>query len=274
MLLYEPSVAGVIVAALFGLCIGSFLNVVIVRRGHDDWQRRQGLGGRSACPKCGREIRWYENLPLVSWVALRGRCRGCREPISWRYPLVEALTAGLWAVVAATADGVPELVTGIVLLTVLVPVTFIDLELRIIPDEVNFAAIFLGFSCSLGFGPRDRFASGPDRWWIEVLLASLGAAAFLLLPALLTRGRGMGAGDVKLVLALGAFLGAPVAVGLMAGFLLALVPSIVLIAVRGLRAGRKSKIPFGPFLAMGGAVGWFWGPQVLDWYLHGFGNQS
>jgi leader peptidase (prepilin peptidase)/N-methyltransferase len=264
---YEPTVAGVIVAALFGLCIGSFQNVVIVRRGHDDWQQRRSLGGRSACPRCGHEIRWFENIPLISWLALRGRCRSCGEPISWRYPAVEALTAGLWAAVAATADGIPDLVTGFVFVSVLIPVTFIDLELRIIPDEVNFAAIFLGFACSLGFGPNDRFASGAEWWWLEVLLASAGAAVFLLLPALLTRGRGMGAGDVKLVLALGAFLGAPVAVGLMAGFLIALVPSVFLILARGMQAGRKSKIPFGPFLAMGGVVGWFWGPQALDWYL-------
>jgi leader peptidase (prepilin peptidase)/N-methyltransferase len=265
---YEPTVAGVIVAALFGLCIGSFLNVVIVRRGHDDWRERRSLDGRSACPRCGHEIRWFENIPLLSWLALRGTCRGCGEPISWRYPLVELLTAGLWAAVAATAAGIPELVTGAIFLSVLIPVTFIDLELRIIPDEVNFAAIFLGFACSLGFGPQARFLAGREWWWLEVLLASIGAAIFLLLPAILTRGRGMGAGDVKLVLALGAFLGAPVAVGLMAGFVVALVPSVVLIARRGMRAGRKSKIPFGPFLAIGGAIGWFWGAQALDWYLN------
>jgi leader peptidase (prepilin peptidase)/N-methyltransferase len=265
---YEPTLAGAAVAAFFGLCIGSFLNVVIVRRGHDDWQQRRSLGGRSACPKCGREIRWYENIPLLSWIALRGRCRGCREPISWRYPLVELLCALLFAAVALTSEGIPELVTGAIFLAVLIPVTFIDLELRIIPDEVNFAAIFLGFACSLGFGPRPRFAAGAEWWWLEVLLAAVGAAAFLLAPTLLTRGRGMGAGDVKLVLALGAFLGAPVAVGLMAGFLIALIPSMFLIVRRGVSAGRKSKIPFGPFLAMGGAVGWFWGPQVMDWYLN------
>src|SRR5690606_9365122 len=120
----------------------SFLNVVIVRRGHGDWQQRRSLGGRSACPRCGREIRWYENLPVLSWLALRGRCRGCGQPISWRYPAVELLTGLLWAAVAATADGIPELVTGVVLVSVLIPVTFIDLELRIIPDEVNYAAIW------------------------------------------------------------------------------------------------------------------------------------
>ena len=264
---YEPTILALIAAAAFGLCVGSFLNVVIVRRGHEDWQQRRSLDGRSACPKCGREIRWYENVPLLSWLALRGKCRGCGQPISWRYPAVELLTALLWLAVAATADGIPELVTGIVFLTVLVPVTFIDLQLRIIPDEVNYAAIWLGFACSLGFGPRERFVAGAQWWWLEVIMAAFGAATFLLLPTLLTRGRGMGAGDVKLVIALGAFLGAPVAVALMAGFLAALVPSIVLIAARGMQAGRKSKIPFGPFLAIGGVVGWFIGPEALDAYL-------
>lgn len=263
----ELTLVGVAVVALFGLCVGSFLNVVIVRRGQIDWQQRGSLGGRSACPRCGHEIRWFENLPLVSWLALRGRCRGCREPISWQYPAVELATALLWAAVAADAANVGELVTGVAFVSVLVPVTCIDLRLQIIPDEVNFAAIWLGFACSLGFGPGPRFLAGAEWWWLEVLAASVLAAGFLLLPALLTRGRGMGAGDVKLALALGAFLGAPVAVGLMAGFLLALVPSLVLLVVRGVKAGRKAKIPFGPFLAAGGLVGWFVGPEALDAYL-------
>jgi leader peptidase (prepilin peptidase)/N-methyltransferase len=262
-----PTPLLVAAAALLGLCVGSFLNVVIVRRGHVDWEQRRSINGRSGCPRCGRQLTWYENLPLVSWIALRGRCRGCREPISWRYPLVELLTALLWAGVAATATNVAELVTGVVFVSVLVPVTFIDLHLRIIPDEVNFAAIWLGFACSLGFGPQDRFVAGAQWWWLEVLVASMGAAMFLLLPTLLTRGRGMGAGDVKLVVALGAFLGAPVAVALMSGFLLALVPSLLIIAARGVSAGRKAKIPFGPFLAGGGIIGWFVGPQALDAYL-------
>ena len=262
-----PTFLIITIAGLFGLCVGSFLNVVIVRRGHEDWQQRRSLGGRSGCPRCGHEISWLENLPLVSWLALRGKCRGCRLPISWRYPVVELLTALLWAAVAWRADSVAELVTGVLLVSVLMPVTFIDLQLRIIPDEVNYAAIWLGFACSLGFGPQERFVAGAQWWWLEVLFAAFGAALFLLLPTLLTRGRGMGAGDVKLVVALGAFLGAPVAVALMAGFLAALVPSLVIIAARGLSAGRKSKIPFGPFLSIGGLVGWFVGPEALDAYL-------
>jgi leader peptidase (prepilin peptidase)/N-methyltransferase len=158
----EPTLVFVLMAGVFGLLVGSFLNVVIVRRGHLDWRERGSLDGRSACPQCGHQIRWFENLPLVSWMALRGRCRGCRKPISWRYPTVELLTALLWAAVATQAEGIPELVTGVVLVSVLVPVTFIDLQLRIIPDEINYAAIWLGFACSLGFGPRERFLAGPQ----------------------------------------------------------------------------------------------------------------
>lgn len=257
----------VIATGLVGLLVGSFLNVVIVRRGHEDWRERRGLGGRSACPNCGHEIAWYENVPVLSWIALRGRCRGCGQRIAWTYPLVELFTAAAWAGVALTADGIPELVTGTVFLSVLIPIAVIDLRLRIIPDELNYVAIWVGFACSLGFGPRPRFAAH-DLWWLEVLLASAGVAAFLLLPSLLTRGRGMGMGDVKLAVALGAFLGAPVAIGMFAGFLAALVPSMVLLVRRGVAQGRKSTIPFGPFLAFGGAVGWFVGAPLLDAYLN------
>ena len=99
----EPASFWIPVAAAFGLVIGSFLNVVIVRRGHADWQERTSINGRSGCPRCGHEIAWYENIPVLSWLALRGRCRGCGERISIRYPLVELLTAVLWVAVAATA---------------------------------------------------------------------------------------------------------------------------------------------------------------------------
>jgi leader peptidase (prepilin peptidase)/N-methyltransferase len=259
--------AGIAIVSVFGVLIGSFLNVVIVRRAHVDWRERRSIGGRSECPTCGHSISWYENLPVISYVALRGKCRGCRTRISWRYPLVELLTGGLWALVAWSAGDVADLVTGLFFVSLLIPVTFIDLELRIIPDEINYALIWIGFACSLGFGPQSRFAAGPEWWWTEVLIASVAASGFLLLPAIITRGRGMGLGDVKLAMALGAFLGAPVAVGLFAGFVIALIPSIALMVIRGIRQGRKSTIPFGPYLAAGGVIGWLWGAQMLDAYL-------
>jgi leader peptidase (prepilin peptidase)/N-methyltransferase len=254
-------------AGVFGLLIGSFLNVVISRLAVTDWRQRGTLGGRSACPNCGHHITWWENIPLLSWIGLRGRCRGCKQRISIQYPLVEAGTCLLWLAVAWRADSFADLITGVVLMTLLVPISVIDLKLKIIPDELNTAIVWMGFACSLGFGPRPRFVAN-DFWWIEVLVASLGAAAFLLLPVLFTRGKGMGFGDVKLVLGIGAFLGAPAAVGLFAGFILALVPAIFLLITRGVSRGRKSAIPFGPFLAMGAAFGWFWGSQILDAYLN------
>jgi leader peptidase (prepilin peptidase)/N-methyltransferase len=262
----------VIVTAIVGLLVGSFLNVVIVRRGTEDWRERRSLDGRSGCPNCGHEIAWFENIPVLSWLALRGKCRGCGQPIDWMYPAVELLTAALWAGVAFAATrtdggGIPELITGVVFMSILVPIAVIDLRLRIIPDELNYVAIWAGFACSLGFGPRPRFAAH-DLWWLEVLVASGAVALFLLLPSVITRGRGMGMGDVKLAVALGAFLGAPVAVGMFAGFLAALVPSFVLIARRGLAKGRRSSIPFGPFLAIGGVFGWFAGSGLLEAYLN------
>lgn len=257
----------IIAAGLIGLSVGSFLNVVIARRAHEDWRERGSVDGRSACPSCGGHIAWYDNVPVVSWLVLRARCRSCEERISIRYPLVELGTAVVWASVAAAASDIPSLVTGLVFMTILIPISAIDLELRIIPDELNYVAAWAGFACSLGFGPQPRFVA-QDWWWLEVVLSAGGVAAFLLLPSLLTRGRGMGMGDVKLAVALGAFLGAPVVVGMLAGFLAALVPSMLLIARHGVRRGRRSTIPFGPFLALGGAVGWFYGAQLLDAYLN------
>ncbi|MCW2950043.1 MAG: prepilin peptidase [Thermoleophilia bacterium] len=253
-------------AGIFGLLVGSFLNVVISRLAVVEWRERRTLGGRSACPHCGHHIAWYDNVPVVSWLALRRRCRGCRTRISMQYPLVELATSVAWMAVALTADSVADLVTGVVLMTLLIPISLIDLRLRIIPDELNTSIIWLGFACSFGFGPQARFASH-DWWWVEVLAASAGAGLFLLLPVIATRGRGMGFGDVKLVVGIGAFLGAPAAVGLFAGFLAALVPALFLIVTRGVARGRKSSIPFGPFLALGAAFGWFFGSQLLDAYL-------
>lgn len=253
-------------AALFGLLVGSFLNVVDARLGHLDPAARESLGGRSRCRACAATITWYDNVPVLSWLVLRARCRRCGERISARYPLVEIVTAALWAAVAADAEGVPELVTGCVLMSLLVPVTLIDFRLRIIPVQLTRATFVLGVACSLGFGPRPRFVA-QDLWWLEVLVASVLAAGFLLVPNILTRGAGMGMGDVKLMAGLGAFLGAPVAVGLFAGFVLGLVPSLFIMVTKGVRAGRRTHIAFGPFLALGGALAWFVGPELLDAYL-------
>ena len=185
--------AALAAVCLLGLAIGSFLNVVIVRLP----ERRSLWRPGSACPGCGAPIAWYDNLPLLSFALLRGRCRACAMPISWRYPLVEAVIGAL------LGGGV-------------------------------FVAIMLGY-------------------------------------ALLFREEGMGLGDAKLGAMLGAFLGWKVLLfSLFAAVTVGGVLAIVLLA-SGLR-GRKDPIPFGPFLALGGATGLFWGEKVVAWYLSGFGG--
>ncbi len=256
---------------LFGLIVGSFLNVVIVRMPEAE-NRYRVLNGRSKCPKCGELVRAWQNIPLVSWVVLRGKCRYCKEPIPLRYPLVELLTGVLFAAVAVAGNATVSnlgssmhtVAPGMVFMSILVAVTFIDLDHKIIPNAITYPGVPIGVAMSIGLGPEPRFAS-QSHWWIEVLVATVAAAAFLLIAAIIQPG-GMGLGDVKLAAVMGAFLGAPVAVAMFAGFIFGLIPSIFLIIRHGKKA-RKMAIPFGPFLAGGAVVGWFFGAQILDAYL-------
>jgi leader peptidase (prepilin peptidase)/N-methyltransferase len=237
------------------LALGSFLNVVAARLP----ERRSLVKPRSACPRCGSEIAWYDNVPLVSYAALRGRCRSCREPIGWRYPAVE-LATGLLVAACFLHFGfsVRALIAALFAAT-LVVLSAIDAERRILPDLIVLPATVVILAAQIAFFP--------DRA-LEWVVASLGAALFLFL-ALVAYPRGMGMGDVKLALLLGAGLGYAVAVGLMIGMLAALAGSTVLFARHGLRA-RKMAIPFGPFLAFGALVALFWGEGLLDAYLSRF----
>lgn len=257
----EPLVVGIVAA--FGLLVGSFQNVLIARLPLDDPADRS-IGGRSRCPGCRAPIAAYDNIPLVSWLVLRGRCRSCREPISPRYPLVELLNATLWASVAAASGDWRTVAPGLVFIGLLVPLAFIDLDHRILPNSLTYPGTVLGLVMGIALGPEPRFVSH-DRWWLEVVVSCLAASGFLLAAALAYPG-GMGLGDVKLAAVMGAFLGAPVAIGMFAGFLLGLLPSLVLLAMHGLKA-RKMAIPFGPFLCGGAVIGWFWGAALLDAYL-------
>ena len=252
--------------AAFGLVVGSFLNVVIARLPAEEPADRS-LGGRSRCPSCRHEIAAYDNIPLISWLILRGRCRSCKAAIPVRYPLVELTTALLWVGVALQSDSWRTVAPGIVFMTLLVPLTWIDLDHQILPNKLTYPGILGGMAMSIGLGPEPRFVSH-DRWWLEVIIATVAAGGFLLTAALISPG-GMGLGDVKLAAMMGAFLGAPVAVAMFCGFLLGIVPSVYLIARHG-RAARKMKIPFGPFLAGGAVIGWFWGAAILDAYLQRF----
>jgi leader peptidase (prepilin peptidase)/N-methyltransferase len=238
-----------------GLALGSFLNVVAARLP----ERRSIVGPRSACTSCGSEIAWYDNVPLISYAVLRGRCRSCRAHIGWRYPAVE-LGTGLLVVGCFLRFGFSgRAFVAAYFCAVLVVLSAIDAERRILPDVIVLP--------SWGLVLAAQIALEPDRT-VEWVAASLGASLFLFL-ALLAYPRGMGFGDVKLALLLGAALGAPVVVGMMIGMLAALAYSTTLFVRHGMRA-RKMAIPFGPFLAFGAVVALFAGDAILDAYLSGF----
>ena len=233
-----------------GLVIGSFLNVVAARVP----LRRSVVHPRSACMACGTEIAWQDNVPVISWLRLHGRCRHCSAAIPARYPLVELVT-GLLVAACFVAFGLTAYaVLAAAFCAVLVVISAIDIEHRIIPNRIVVPAT--------GTVLVARTLIDPSPEW---LVASLAAFGFLLVAALVYPA-GMGMGDVKLAALMGAMLGAEVAVALMAGMLLALLPSVVLFARHGTQA-RKMTIPFGPFLAGGAVISLFFGAQLLDAYL-------
>jgi leader peptidase (prepilin peptidase) / N-methyltransferase len=250
------STAGTMMAAVLGAALGSFFNVVAYRM-------PRGLSvvkPRSRCPRCETPIRSYDNVPVVSWLLLRGKCRDCREPISARYPLVEAATIVLCALVALFVKGSPEVWLGLALVLLLVPVTLIDLDHRIIPNKLMVLGTVVALAL-LG-------ALAPDRL-PEHLIAAFAAGGFFLV-AVLAYPRGMGMGDVKLAFVLGLFLGRDVGAALFVALVAGTLIGAVLIARKGAQEGRKTAIPFGPFLALGAVVALFAGDAMVDWYLATF----
>lgn len=238
-----------------GLALGSFLNVVAARVP----LRRSIVSPGSACMTCGHEIAWYDNVPLVSWLALRGRCRSCGGRIAARYPAVELATALLVAGCVWKFGLHAEAAVAALFCLALVAVSATDLEHRIIPNRIVLpaAAIVLAAQTALHASPQ----------WA---LGALGASGFLFAAAL-AYPRGMGMGDVKLALLLGAMLGKLVTVAMFAGTISALVPAVYLLARHGSEA-RKQGIPFGPFLALGGVVALFAGHPLLHGYWALFGR--
>ena len=241
-------------AALFGAIIGSFLNVVAYRL-----PRRESLvAPGSRCPGCGTSIRPYDNIPVLGWLLLRGHCRACGDPISPRYPAIEALTGLLVAAVVLVKHSAHDIALGVVLVGILVPVALIDLEHRIIPNRITLPAAI----AALGIGLVTRPAGVPEQ-----LIAGAAAGGFLLVFAL-AYPRGMGMGDVKLAAVLGLFLGRSVPVALLVGVMTGTVVGAAIMARVGVTAGRKTAVPFGPFLALGGVVALLAGPAIVHWYLH------
>jgi leader peptidase (prepilin peptidase)/N-methyltransferase len=233
-----------------GLALGSFLNVVAARVP----LRRSIVRPPSACMACGHEIRWYDNVPLVSWLVLRGRCRDCGVRIPAVYPAVELLTALLIAGCVLAFGVTFEAAIASFFCAVLVAVSAIDLEHRIIPNRIVLPATAVILVANTLRDPS-----------VEWLVAGAGAFTFLLVTALIYPA-GMGMGDVKLAALMGVALGVTVPVALMAGMLAAMAPTFVLFARHGSKA-RKMGIPFGPFLALGSVVALFWGHAILDAYL-------
>ena len=222
----------VIIAAVYGLLIGSFLNAWAWRLAHHESISK----GRSHCPSCGHQIRAYDNIPVLSWLLLRGRCRDCGAPISWRYPVGEAVTAALFVGIVLL-DGLDwVLVPHLLFVSALVLVSQVDLEVRLIPDVVILPVAAVGVPLMILFG------DGP--WW-EWLVAALGAAGFLfLISEVYYRVRhveGMGFGDVKLALCMGVYLGAAVVPALFIGFLSGAVIGVILAG--GHQSRRQDRHP-------------------------------
>jgi leader peptidase (prepilin peptidase) / N-methyltransferase len=232
-----------------GLALGSFLNVVAARMP----LKRSLVSPGSACMACGQEIAWYDNVPLLSYALLRGRCRSCAVHIPLRYPAVELVTALLLAgSVWRFGLGGSAAVASFFCLA-LVAVSATDLEHRIIPNRIVVPAGVIVLAANTALHPGPQWAIG-----------AFGASGFLLVAALAYPG-GMGMGDVKLAFLMGAALGKTVPVALFVGMLAAMIPGIVLLVRHG-RAARKMGVPFGPFLALGSVVALFAG----TWLLHGY----
>ncbi len=266
-----------VVAGLFGLLFGSFLNVCALRWPVDESVVSPG----SRCPHCLEPVRWYDNAPVLSWIILRGKCRFCSEPVSIQYPLVELATGLMWAGVFAVHGPTGEALRGAVFLTILFGISISDARFYIIPDQFSIGGAVLGFAMS--------FLPGGLSWIESMVGAGVGYGVLFLVGVVgtwvitkLSPGRleeagvdqAMGGGDIKMMMMVGAFLGfRGVAVTIFLGSVLALVVFGLLAVVRALLAVgpisdfSKRLIPLGVFLAAGGGVTYAWGDAMIRWYM-------
>ncbi len=244
------------VAFIFGAVIGSFLNVCIYRIPAG----KSVVSPPSSCPRCGHVIRWYQNVPIISWVLLGGKCSSCKNAIAMRYPLVEALNGVLYAVTIYYFSTSWAAMAYLLFLSLLVIVVFIDIDHQIIPNVITFPGVLLGFACSFFI---------PWLPWHESALGILFGALLLGVVAfgykLFTGKEGMGMGDLKLLAMIGAFLGwkavLPVVfVASLAGTFI----GVPLMLVKG--ADGKLALPFGPFLSLAAVVYLFWWNPIFSWY--------
>src|SRR5215208_2871509 len=243
--------AEIATAALLGALIGSFLNVVIHRLPLGESLVTPG----SHCPSCGAPVRAFDNVPVLSWLLLRGRCRNCGARISPRYPIVELLTAAVWAGVVAARGYDDGLWLELPFVTCLIALAGIDLDHQLLPNKIVYPMAAYGLAAVAIVETGDV----PEH-----LIAGAGAFTFLLI-AVLAYPSGMGMGDVKLGGAMGVYLGVSVIPALLAAFLTGTVFGLAVIAREGAQA-RKKAVPFGIFLAIGGLVGVLAGPELIDFY--------
>jgi leader peptidase (prepilin peptidase)/N-methyltransferase len=247
---------GAVLAGIIGAIVGSFLNVVAYRLPRHESLLHPG----SRCPRCETPIKPYDNVPVLGWILLRGRCRACGAAISWRYPLVEAVTGLLCAAVVLKYGADRDVWLPLVFVVLLVPITLIDLEHHIIPNALTLIGAVAGVALVVAFDSGSL---------TEDLIAAAAAGGFFLI-ALLAYPAGMGMGDVKLAGVMGLYLGRAVAPAIFVALIAGTVVGAAVIARYGAREGRKKGIPFGPWLALGGLVGVFAGDAIVDWYLDTF----
>jgi leader peptidase (prepilin peptidase)/N-methyltransferase len=241
----------VLAAGLLGLVVGSFLNVVIYRVP----LRQSVVWPASRCPACGENIKPRDNVPLISYLLLRGRCRSCRTRISGRYPAVEVPTGILFAGATYELGVGYDLLSALILISVLISLAGTDLEHRLLPNVIVGPAAVVGFALSV--------LAAPERWWLYLLSAAAVAGGLLLLATAYPGGMGMG--DVKMGGMLGAFLGPYAVLAVFLGAICGAFTGGLLMGAGKIR--RRSALPFGVFMAIGGLVSLFFGPEIWTFYL-------
>lgn len=255
---------------IFGSVIGSFLNVCIYR-----FPREQKIGlTRSRCPHCNEIIRWYDNVPFISYIILKGKCRYCRGYISFRYFVVELLTAvmfcALWWNFAA--EGPALAIIYSIFVSLLIIGSFIDLEFLIIPDVINISGIIIGLAASALYPQLMKahvWYYGLLRSFIGILAGGGSLYLIAITAGAILKKEAMGMGDVKLLAMIGSFLGWPwIFFTIFISSLLGTVAGLALIAAK--KTDIKGKIPFGPYLAMGAVISLFFGPEIINWYINLF----